>query len=63
MPKLHFSSVHQGDVLSPLLANIYLDKMDKFLENHGKIFIRYADDFVILCENLQNAKDEILSLK
>lgn len=39
--------VHQGDVLSPLLSNIYLDNMDKYLESKSIDFVRYADDFVV----------------
>jgi RNA-directed DNA polymerase len=42
----------QGGVISPLLANLYLDGLDKIV-NSGKKFqakmVRYADDFVILC--------------
>ncbi len=34
----------QGGPLSPLLANIYLDAMDKELEKRGHAFCRYADD-------------------
>jgi group II intron reverse transcriptase/maturase len=34
----------QGGPLSPLLANIYLDKLDKELEKRGHAFVRYADD-------------------
>jgi RNA-directed DNA polymerase len=34
--------------MSPLLANILLDDLDKELEKHGHKFVRYADDFVIL---------------
>lgn len=34
----------QGGPLSPLLANIYLDKLDKELEGRGLAFCRYADD-------------------
>jgi group II intron reverse transcriptase/maturase len=44
----------QGGVISPLLANIYLDYLDTIWERHyghlGKL-IRYADDFVIVCKN------------
>ena len=43
----HTKGVHQGDVLSPLLSNIYLDQMDKFLERSSIEFVRYADDFVL----------------
>jgi RNA-directed DNA polymerase len=34
----------QGGPLSPLLANIYLDPLDRELENRGHSFCRYADD-------------------
>ena len=34
----------QGGPLSPLLANIYLDTLDKELESRGHKFCRYADD-------------------
>ena len=39
----------QGAVLSPLLANIYLDPLDHLLADSGYEMVRYADDFVILC--------------
>jgi len=34
----------QGGPLSPLLANVLLDDVDKKLEEHGHAFVRYADD-------------------
>jgi group II intron reverse transcriptase/maturase len=34
----------QGGPLSPLLANVLLDEVDKALEKHGHAFVRYADD-------------------
>lgn len=37
----------QGGNLSPLLANLYLDQLDKELERRGHRFVRYADDFRI----------------
>ena len=37
----------QGGPLSPILANVYLNKLDRELEKRGHRFIRYADDFVI----------------
>ena len=36
--------VPQGGPLSPILANVYLDKLDKELEARGLRFVRYADD-------------------
>jgi RNA-directed DNA polymerase len=48
--------VPQGSPLSPLLANIYLDKLDKELEKRGLSFCRYADDVAIFvstpCANM-----------
>ena len=37
----------QGGPLSPILANVYLNKLDRELEKREHRFIRYADDFVI----------------
>ena len=46
----------QGSILSPLLANIYLNGLDWELEKAGITFVRYADDFVLLCESQQQAE-------
>jgi len=43
--------VPQGGPLSPLLANIMLDPLDKELEKRGHKFARYADDFTILVKS------------
>lgn len=42
--------VPQGESISPLLANIYLDPLDKEFEREGTRFVRYADDYLVLCE-------------
>ena len=47
----------QGGVLSPLLANIALNFFDWHLERLGLRFIRYADDFVVLCRTESHAKE------
>lgn len=46
----------QGGVISPLLANISLDHLDWLLDEQGLNFVRYADDFVILCKSETEAK-------
>ena len=46
----------QGGPLSPLLANILLDDLDKELEHRGLPFVRYADDFVIFTKSLRSAQ-------
>jgi RNA-directed DNA polymerase len=43
--------VPQGGPLSPLLANLLLDDLDKELEYRGHRFVRYADDFIILVKS------------
>jgi RNA-directed DNA polymerase len=48
--------VPQGGPLSPLLANIVLDPLDKELERRGHHFARYADDFVILVKSTKAAE-------
>jgi RNA-directed DNA polymerase len=45
----------QGGVISPLLANIVLNKLDWRLEQAGYRFVRYADDFVIVCQTREQA--------
>ena len=47
--------VPQGGPLSPLLANIVLDPLDKELERRGHHFARYADDFIILVKSAEAA--------
>ncbi|MEA3489998.1 MAG: group II intron reverse transcriptase/maturase [Candidatus Omnitrophota bacterium] len=45
----------QGGVISPLLANIYLDSMDWLMEDRGYSMVRYADDSVVLCRTEEEA--------
>ena len=46
----------QGAVLSPLLANIYLNPLDHRVDEAGFAIVRYADDFVILCQSREAAE-------
>ena len=48
--------VPQGGPLSPLLANVMLDDLDKELEARGLRFARYADDFLIFVRSLRSAQ-------
>ena len=61
--RTHTKGVHQGDVLSPLLSNIYLNQMDKFLEQSGTEFVRYADDFVMFFVSYEAAERGLARLK
>ena len=53
----------QGGVISPLLANIYLDPLDHLLEAEGFQCIRYADDFVILCATRDEAERALAKVR
>jgi group II intron reverse transcriptase/maturase len=48
--------VPQGSPLSPLLSNIMLDQLDKFLKTEGCRFVRYADDFSIYTKSKTEAR-------
>lgn len=50
----------QGGPLSPLLANIYLDQLDKELEHRGLKFVRYADDVNIYVRS-QRAAERVMT--
>ena len=54
--------VPQGGPLSPLLANIVLDPLDKELEARGHKFARYADDFIVLVKSAKAAARVMESL-
>ena len=45
------TGVPQGGPLSVILSNIYLDKLDKELEQRGLRFVRYADDVLIFTKS------------
>jgi len=45
----------QGGVISPLLANIYLNPLDWKLSETGIEMVRYADDIVVLCKSREEA--------
>lgn len=47
----------QGAILSPLLANLYLHSFDQFAISRHLPYIRYADDFLFLCEDKENAQE------
>ncbi|MEL6967541.1 MAG: CRISPR-associated endonuclease Cas1 [Pseudomonadota bacterium] len=45
----------QGSPISPLLANLYLDRLDEALSGHGLAIVRFADDFVVLARSPKGA--------
>jgi RNA-directed DNA polymerase len=53
----------QGAVISPLLANIYLNPLDHLMAQRGWEMVRYADDFVILCESREEAERALAEVR
>lgn len=51
--------IPQGSVVSPILANLFLDELDETLMEFGKKLVRYADDFLILSKNEEDAREAI----
>lgn len=56
------TGVPQGGPLSVVLSNIYLDKLDKELEERGLRFVRYADDVLIFVRSEKAANRVMASL-
>lgn len=53
----------QGAVISPLLANIYLDPLDHMMVQRGWRMVRYADDFVVLCASREQAEEALKRIR
>ena len=57
------SGTPQGAVISPLLANIYLHPLDLEMTKAGYRMVRYADDFVILCQSREEAEGALTKVR
>ena len=53
----------QGGVISPMLANIYLNPLDHLMSKLGYEMVRYADDMVILCPSAEAAEAVLQTLR
>ncbi|MCI0692474.1 reverse transcriptase/maturase family protein [candidate division KSB1 bacterium] len=51
--------IPQGSVVSPALANLFLDELDETLMSFGMKLVRFADDFLILAKSEKEAEDAI----
>jgi len=56
------SGTPQGAVISPLLANIYLHRLDELMAAQGNRMVRYADDFVVLCQSREEAEAALAAI-
>jgi RNA-directed DNA polymerase len=57
------SGTPQGGVISPLLANLYLNALDHHMAAQGYEMVRYADDFVILCRDEAEAQRAMATVR
>ena len=53
----------QGAVISPLLANLYLDPLDQAMVAAGYAMVRYADDFIVLCRTAEEAEQALMTVR
>ena len=54
----------QGGVISPVLCNVYLHRLDRQWTERGTgVLVRYADDLVVLCHNRREAEAALVSLR
>jgi group II intron reverse transcriptase/maturase len=58
-----FEGTPQGGPLSPLLANVLLDEVDKELEKRGLTFVRYADDLNVYVRSRRAGDDAMQTLR
>jgi len=49
----------QGAVISPLLANLYLNPLDHMMADAGQAMTRYADDLVVQCRSEAQANEAL----
>lgn len=54
----------QGGVISPLLANVYLDRLDREWQARGQgVLCRYCDDLVVMCQSEWQARRALATLR
>ena len=57
------SGTPQGGVISPLLANIVLHELDRAWDDRDGIFVRYADDGVVMCRTRVQAEQALAKVR
>lgn len=58
-----YAGLSQGSALSPLLSNIYLNRLDQYLEQNGWLFVRYADDVLVFIDGYLKASDALKKIR
>jgi retron-type reverse transcriptase len=54
----------QGGVVSPVLCNVYLHRLDRCWAERGRgVLVRYADDLVVLCHTKREAEAALAALR
>ncbi len=53
----------QGSVISPLMANLYLHGLDELLSNGEHNYVRFADDFVVMCRTRREANTVLVAIQ
>lgn len=51
------NGLYQGYIISPVLANLYLNEFDHYWNNDDYLYLRYADNFIFLTKNRQRAEE------
>jgi group II intron reverse transcriptase/maturase len=57
------SGTPQGGIISPILANLYLNEFDAVIEKTDLKLVRYADDFVVLCKTVNQATSALKTIR
>jgi RNA-directed DNA polymerase len=53
----------QGSAISPLMSNLYLHGLDVLMSEAGHRYVRFADDFVVLCRTPQEAETVLATIQ
>lgn len=57
--KITEMGIPQGSPVSPILANLFLDELDEDMLTNGQRYVRFADDFLILCKSQEKARQSL----